>query len=102
MNTPTDKAIENINLYEEVFYEKFEPDQKNTQDTGLPDSLKSAMEDIAGCSIADTKLYAYAQGTAIHIAPGQEKHLPHEAWQAVQQKQGMRTSSIDPKASPES
>ena len=31
---------------------------------------------------------AYAQGTDIHIAPGQEKHLPHEAWHVVQQKQG--------------
>jgi hypothetical protein len=32
--------------------------------------------------------YAYAQGNQIHVAPGQEKHLPHEAWHVVQQKQG--------------
>jgi len=32
--------------------------------------------------------HAYAQGTDIHVAPGQEKHLPHEAWHVVQQKQG--------------
>ncbi|MCI3923523.1 DUF4157 domain-containing protein [Paenibacillus sp. TRM 82003] len=31
---------------------------------------------------------AYAQGTDIHVAPGQEKHVPHEAWHVVQQKQG--------------
>ncbi len=31
---------------------------------------------------------AYAQGNHIHIGPGQEKHLPHEAWHVVQQKQG--------------
>lgn len=31
---------------------------------------------------------AYAQGTDIHVAPGQEKYLPHEAWHVVQQKQG--------------
>jgi hypothetical protein len=24
----------------------------------------------------------------IHIGPGQEKHLAHEAWHTVQQKQG--------------
>jgi hypothetical protein len=32
--------------------------------------------------------HAYAQGTDIHLASGQEKHLPHEAWHVVQQKQG--------------
>lgn len=34
------------------------------------------------------KAHAYAQGNDIHLAPGQEKHLPHEAWHTVQQKQG--------------
>ena len=32
--------------------------------------------------------HTYAQGTDIYIASGQEKHLPHEAWHVVQQKQG--------------
>jgi hypothetical protein len=31
---------------------------------------------------------AYAQGNEIHVGPGQERHLPHEAWHVVQQKQG--------------
>ncbi|HEX3047638.1 MAG TPA: DUF4157 domain-containing protein [Bacillota bacterium] len=31
---------------------------------------------------------AYTQGTDIHVAPGQEEHLPHEAWHVVQQAQG--------------
>ena len=31
---------------------------------------------------------AYAAGSDIHSGPGQEKHLPHEAWHVVQQKQG--------------
>jgi hypothetical protein len=31
---------------------------------------------------------AFTQGIEIHLAPGQEKHLPHEAWHVVQQKQG--------------
>jgi hypothetical protein len=37
---------------------------------------------------AKINAHAYAQGTDIHPASGQEKHLPHEAWHVVQQKQG--------------
>ena len=37
---------------------------------------------------AQLNALAYAQGTDIHIASGQEKHLAHEAWHVVQQKQG--------------
>ncbi len=37
---------------------------------------------------AQLNAHAYAQGTNIHVASGQEKHLPHEAWHVVQQKQG--------------
>ncbi|MEQ9279041.1 MAG: DUF4157 domain-containing protein, partial [Balneola sp.] len=58
------------------------------------------MENLSGYSMDDVKVHrnsdkpaqlnahAYAQGTDIHLAPGQEKHLPHEAWHVVQQKQG--------------
>ncbi|WP_299315833.1 DUF4157 domain-containing protein [uncultured Aquimarina sp.] len=68
--------------------------------TGLPDNLKSGIENLSGYSMGDVKVHynsskpaqlqahAYAQGTDIHLAPGQEKHLPHEAWHVVQQKQG--------------
>ena len=31
---------------------------------------------------------AYTQGSEIYMAPGQERHLAHEAWHVVQQKQG--------------
>jgi hypothetical protein len=73
--------------------------QKNNH-TGLPDQLKSGVENLSGISMDDVKVHynspqpaqlnahAYAQGTDIHIATGQEKHLPHEAWHVVQQKQG--------------
>ena len=37
---------------------------------------------------AQLNAHAYTQGTTIHLAPGQETHLPHEAWHVVQQKQG--------------
>jgi hypothetical protein len=74
--------------------------QKKENNTGLPDNLKSGIENLSGYSMDDVKVHynsdkpaqlqahAYAQGTDIHLASGQEKHLPHEAWHAVQQKQG--------------
>ena len=66
----------------------------------LPDNVKHGVESLSGISMDDVKVHynsakpaqlnahAYAQGTDIHIASGQEKHLPHEAWHVVQQKQG--------------
>jgi len=74
--------------------------QQKKNNTGLPDNLKSGIENLSGFSMDDVKVHrnsdkpaqlnahAYAQGTDIHLAPGQEKHLPHEAWHVVQQKQG--------------
>jgi hypothetical protein len=85
---------------EELLQGKFETVQKKENNTGLPDDLKSGIENQSGLSIDDVKVHynsdkpaqlnahAYAQGTDIHVAPGQEKHLPHEAWHVVQQKQG--------------
>ncbi|MFT4780253.1 MAG: hypothetical protein ACI923_002798 [Flavobacteriales bacterium] len=77
-----------------------EPTQKKENNTGLPDNLKTGMESLSGMPLDDVKVHrnsdkpaqlqahAYAQGTDIHLGPGQEKHLPHEAWHVVQQKQG--------------
>ena len=74
--------------------------QAKPNNTGLPDNLKSGIENLSGHSMDDVKVHynsdkpaqlkahAYAQGTDIHISPGQEQHLPHEAWHVVQQKQG--------------
>ncbi len=74
--------------------------------TGLPDRLKTGIENLSGYSMDDVKVHynsdkpsqlqahAYAQGTDIHVAPGQEKHLPHEAWHMVQQKQGRVKSPL--------
>lgn len=68
--------------------------------TGLPDNLKSGIESLSGMSMDHVKVHfnsdrpaqlnahAYAQGSEIHVAPGQEQHLPHEAWHVVQQAQG--------------
>ncbi len=90
---------------EEPLQGKFEspaPAQREQKpnNTGMPDNLKSGIENLSGYSMDDVKVHynsdkpaqlnahAYAQGTDIHVAPGQEQHLPHEAWHVVQQKQG--------------
>ena len=95
---------------EELLQGKFSTSEPTTQlheesgpqknETGLPDSLKAGIEQLSGTSMDDVKVHynsakpaqlnalAYAQGSNIHLSPGQEKHLPHEAWHIVQQKQG--------------
>lgn len=76
-----------------------------SNNTGMPDQLKASVEQLSGQCMDDVKVHynspkpaqidalAYAQGTDIHIGPGQEKHLPHEAWHVVQQKQGRVVST---------
>lgn len=72
---------------------------RRENNTGLPDNLKLGIENLSGYSMNDVKVHynsdkptqlqahAYAQGTDIHLSSGQEKHLPHETWHVVQQKQ---------------
>ncbi len=37
---------------------------------------------------------AFTRGTDIHLAPGQERHLPHESWHVVQQKSGQVNPTV--------
>lgn len=74
--------------------------QKKPNKTGLPDQLKAGMESVSGMSLdhvkvhynspkpAQVQAHAFAQGSDIHLASGQEKHLPHELGHVVQQMQG--------------
>lgn len=74
--------------------------QRAPNKTGMPDNLKSGVEQLSGLDMGDVRVhynspkpanvqaYAYTQGTDIHVAPGQEQHLGHEAWHVAQQKQG--------------
>ena len=74
--------------------------RRQTNNTGLPNNLKAGIENLSGYSMDDVKVHynsskpaqlqalAYTQGTEIYVGPGQERHLPHEAWHVVQQKQG--------------
>ncbi len=87
---------------EELVQGKFEPTQTKPESnrTGMPDQLKAGIESLSEMDLSDVRVHAnsdkpaevnalaYTQGNDIHLAPGQEKHLPHEAWHAVQQKQG--------------
>lgn len=68
--------------------------------TGMPDQLKAGMERLSGFDLSDVRVHynsarpaqvnalAFTQGQDIHVAPGQERHLPHEAWHSVQQAEG--------------
>lgn len=68
--------------------------------TGMPDNLKAGIENLSGFSMDDVRVHynsskpatvqalAYTQGADIHVAPGQEKCLPHEAWHVAQQMAG--------------
>jgi hypothetical protein len=67
---------------------------------GLPPRLKAGVEGLSGIAMDDVRVHrnsaaparlgalAYTQGSDIHLGPGQDRHLPHEAWHVVQQKQG--------------
>ena len=68
--------------------------------TGMPDQLKAGLEQLSGLDLSRIRVHynsakpaslqalAYTQGQDIHVGPGQERHLPHEGWHAVQQRQG--------------
>ncbi len=74
--------------------------EKSGSAAGLPDTLKAGLESLSGLDMSDVRVHynslkpvqlqaeAYTSGMDIHIAPGQERHLPSEAWHVVQQKQG--------------
>lgn len=80
--------------------------------TGLPDGLKAGVEGLSGIALDDVRVHygsskpaalqakAFAQGSEIHIAPGEERHLPHEAWHVVQQKQGRVKATVQAKGIP--
>ncbi len=65
--------------------------------TGLPDQVKTGIEQMSGMSLDDVRVHynssqpaqvqahAYTQGSDIYVAPGREQHVAHEAWHVVQQ-----------------
>jgi hypothetical protein len=75
--------------------------------TGLPGGLKAGIEARSGLSMdrvrvhysssepAQLNAHAFTRGSDIHLAPGQQRHLPHEAWHVVQQAQGRVRATLD-------
>lgn len=69
--------------------------------TNIPRRMKSGFERSSGFSFDDVRVHynsekpaqlhahAYTQGNNVYVAPGQEKHLPHELGHVVQQKSDM-------------
>lgn len=96
-----DATVQREEEDEDTLQGKFEGTvQQKPNNTGLPDNLKAGVEELSGFSMDDVKVHynssqpatvqalAYTQGTDIHVAPGQEQHLPHEAWHVAQQMAG--------------
>lgn len=74
--------------------------QQKPNETGMPDNLKTGIENLSSFTMDDVRVHynsdkpaivqalAYTQGIDIHVAPRQEQHLPHEAWHVAQQMAG--------------
>jgi len=94
---------------EEPLQGRFATAQAKAEDnrTGMPDALKAGIESLSGMDMSGVRVHtnspqpaqlnalAYAQGNDIHLAPGQDSHLPHEAWHVVQQRQGRVQPTLD-------
>ena len=86
--------------HQEAIQAKPQPGAAQPDQTSLPDRLRVGIESLSGVDMSAVRVHrnsrkpaqlqalAYAQGTEIHLGPGQERHLPHEAWHVVQQAQG--------------
>lgn len=71
-----------------------------TPGIALPAAIRAGAEALSGVALGDVQVHygspapaklgaeAFARGAEIAVAPGQERHLPHEAWHVVQQRQG--------------
>ena len=70
------------------------------EDPGKAVPQRDAIESLSGMSLSDVRVHqnspaprqlgaaAFTDGSDIHLGPGQEQHLPHEAWHVVQQSTG--------------
>jgi len=73
---------------------------------GLPGPLRAGIEALSGMDMSGVRVHrnssrpaqlqaaAFAQGQDIHLGPGQEQYLPHEAWHVVQQRQGRVSATL--------
>ncbi|WP_293670314.1 DUF4157 domain-containing protein [uncultured Parabacteroides sp.] len=100
-NRPANPLLQRMDEDEEdTLQGKFGQSVQKKNETSMPDNLKTGIEDLSGFEMDDVRVHynsdkpatvqalAYTQGTDIHVAPGQEQHLPHEAWHVAQQMAG--------------
>lgn len=76
------------------------PVQRKGSSGGLGDDIVNGFAATSGHDLSDVNVHrnsskpsevgalAYAQGNDIHLGPGQDQHLPHEAAHIVQQREG--------------
>lgn len=76
----------------------------------LPAVLQSGVQALSGLALDDVQVrhgsslparygaLAITQGKTIHLAPGQDQHLAHEAWHVVQQRQGRVAATLPAQA----
>ncbi len=96
--SPFDAYMENGSGFEPM--QRRGPEDTGENRTGMPDRLKTGLEGMSGMDLSGVRVHynsakpaevgalAYTQGQDIHVGPGQERHLPHEGWHAVQQMEG--------------
>lgn len=84
-----------------VYAERTKKTASEKDKTGIPRKMKLGFERSSGFSFNDVRVHynsekpaqlrahAYTQGNEVYVAPGQEKHLPHELGHVVQQKSDM-------------
>lgn len=82
-------------------------EQNSQNPQQLPPTLRNNVESLSGMSLGDVRVHynsgvpvhlgalAYTRGSDIHLGPGQEQHLPHEAWHVAQQRQGRVSPQAD-------
>lgn len=73
---------------------------RGLQQHGLPEHLSANAEALSGIDMSGVRVHrnsakperfdalAYTQGDDIHLGPGEDRHLAHELWHVVQQRQG--------------
>lgn len=73
---------------------------RDAQSSGMPDGLRTRAESLSGVSLRHVRVHRHSRrpeefdavactdGEHIHLGPGQDGHLGHEAWHVVQQLQG--------------
>lgn len=103
------KVVAQLARQREMFGAALTPPPQMTGPSDLPAPLQARMEALSGVDLSGVRVHrnsdrpatlgaqAFAQGQDIHLGPGQERHLPHEAWHVVQQAQGRVAPTLQAK-----